>query len=237
MASSASDYRKHIYARYATTQGAPDDDSPRRPFYRQLLGHLPNRDARLFEIGAGAGGFLRFLAEHGFTDVRGVDTSAEQVALAERDGTPVVLGDAMEALRRAPQGAFDVVVALDVVEHFDKGDAFALLGQLYRVLSPGGRCVIHTVNADSPFFGTIRYGDYTHETAFNRGSMTQVLRTHGFSEIACYEDRPIVHGLKSLARAAIWEVARTVATVVLAAETGALGNRILSQNFLTVATK
>lgn len=239
MASTTSDYRKQIYARYASTRGgaAAADERAREPFFRKLLRYLPDPGARVFEVGAGTGGLLRYLMAQGFQDVRGVDGSSEQVARAERDQAPVVLGDAMAALRALPDASVDVVVALDVVEHFDKGEAFAMLGEFHRVLSPGGRCLIHTVNADSPFFGTIRYGDYTHETAFNRTSMTQVLRTHGFQQVDCFEDRPIVHGAKSLARAAIWEVARTVATVVLAAETGALGGRILSQNFLTVAIK
>ena len=233
----ATDYQTQIYERYATSMSSAGDDSGRLPYFRRLAKFLPDPAASVLELGAGSGGFLLHLAQAGFADLRGVDASPEQVAIAQGRGAPVRQGDAMATLCQTENSAYGVVIALDVVEHFSKAEAFALLTEIHRVLTPGGRCVIHTVNADSPFFGTIRYGDFTHETAFNRGSMTQVLHTIGFAEVCCYEDRPIIHGLRSLARATIWALARGVATVVLAAETGTLGGRILTQNFFTVATK
>lgn len=235
------DYRHRIYERYASGLGTETDteEPGRQPYFAMLAKlHLPDRNADVLELGAGSGGFLAFLAARGFSRLTGIDGSPEQVALARKRGAPVALGDVLQTLRAAPDASRDVIVALDVIEHFSKAEAFELLAEACRVLSPGGRCIIHTVNADSPFFGTVRYGDFTHETAFNRNSITQVLRTVGFGEVRCYEDRPIVHGAKSLARAAVWQMARSAASLVLAAETGVLsGDRVLSQNFLTVAVR
>jgi len=232
-------YRRRIYEQYATGLGHSQDQSPRLPYFRKLVSqHLTNRDASIFEIGAGSGAFLSYLREQGFQRLSGVDTSLEQVSLARQRHVDVVHGDVLDVMRQLGDASVDVVVALDVIEHLTKSEVLEVLSEVVRVLVPGGRCIIHTVNSDSPFFGSVRYGDFTHELAFNRNSITQVLRTAGFSSIACFEDRPVVHGAKSLARSLIWSAARSVAVIVQAAETGLLSfDRILTQNFLTVATK
>jgi hypothetical protein len=112
-----------------------------------------------------------------------------------------------------------------------------LADEIVRVLRPGGRWVLHTVNGESPFFGRVRYGDFTHETVFTQKSLGQVTRSAGFSALACFEDKPTVHGWKSAGRALVWQAARAVMQTVLAAETGSVRGMILSQNFVAVATK
>jgi 2-polyprenyl-3-methyl-5-hydroxy-6-metoxy-1,4-benzoquinol methylase len=231
------DYRTRIYARYASTR-EEGSAAGRLPFWRNLLGHLPDKRARVHELGAGAGGLLDYLRTQGFERLTGVDGSAEQVARARAAGVEVELGEAVASLRARPSQSLDVIIAIDLIEHLTKPEVFELLDECLRTLTPGGRLLVHTVNADSPFFGSVRFGDFTHELAFNRSSISQVLRTVGFREVRCFEDRPLVHGVKSAARAVIWELARTAAVVVLAAETGAFDmGRVLSQNFLTVAVR
>ena len=41
-----------------------------------------------------------------------------------------------------------------------------------RALKPGGRWILHTANAESPFYGRVRYGDITHEQAFTQSRST-----------------------------------------------------------------
>lgn len=90
-------------------------------------------------------------------------------------------------------------------------------------------------NGESPFAGRIRYGDFSHEQIFTRVSINQVLKSSGFSEVHCYEDEPVIHGVKSLIRWILWKMIRGVLRLYLVAETGAGGRRcIFSQNFLTV---
>jgi len=181
-----------------------------------------------------------FFAKHaGYTNIRGVDRSPEQVAEARRLGvTGVSQGDLVETVRASMTESLDLVLTFDVIEHFRRDELLALVDQIHRILRPSGRWIAHTVNAESPFFGRIRYGDVTHEQAFTRTSIGQLLLSSGFHTISCYEDAPIVHGLKSAARWIVWEVVRGVMRVCLAAETGSLDrSAILSQNFLIVATK
>ena len=82
----------------------------------------------------------------------------------------------------------------------------------------------------------IRYGDLTHENCFTPKSIRQALRSSGFTEVQCFEDKPIIHGLKSLIRRMFWDVMTIFPRLLLIAETGQPGT-ILSQNFLVVAHK
>ena len=112
-----------------------------------------------------------------------------------------------------------------------------LVDEVCRVLRPGGRWIIHTPNAESPFGMRVRYGDLTHELAFTRTSLAQLLSS-GFSQVSCYEDQPVPHGLKSAVRWALWKVFRTLLRLYVAAETGDSGrDAVFSQNLLCVAFK
>ena len=132
----------------------------------------------------------------------------------------------------------DVIVAFDVIEHFTKDELLPFLDQVQRVLRKGGKWIIHVPNAEGPFGSRMRHWDFTHELGFTRTSMIQMLKSSGFSAVSCFEDTPIVHGLKSLVRWILWKMIRGGLRLYLAAETGA-GERdcIFTQNFLTVAVK
>ncbi len=240
------DYRARLYESYVHgCTGEPAsaqrvDPAAPQPYFERMLRHFPDdRGARILELGCGAGGLVAFLRRRGYANVAGVDTSTEQVELARASGVEGVShADLFDALRALANGCCDVVVAFDVIEHLTKDEALQLATEVGRVLSRDGRWIIHTVNAESPFFGRVRYGDFTHETAFTQRSIRQMLLSAGFPRVVSHEDRPVVHGAKSLGRAVVWQAVRSVLRVVIAAETGDLGrDAILSQNFLTVAQK
>jgi hypothetical protein len=98
--------------------------------------------------------------------------------------------------------------------------------------------IIHAPNGASPFCGHIRYGDFTHELAVTRESMTRLCQVCGFSRISCYEDQPVPHGIKSGIRWLLWKVIRGVLRFYFAVETGAFGSgMIFSQNLFCIAIK
>jgi SAM-dependent methyltransferase len=240
------DYRARVYDRYSSArheQLAPESFGQAKsgaPYLRRLIAqHFPaDRSARVLDLGCGHGTLLHFAQLAGYTNLEGVDRSPEQVEAAHRLGLRNVReGDVMQELRDHPDDSLDVVIAFDLIEHFRRDELLELVDEVRRVLRPGGRWIIHTPNAESPFFGRIRYGDLTHEEAFTRTSIGQLLLSSGFADVKSYEDRPVVHGVKSAMRAAAWRVIRSALAIYLTAESGSAGGALFSQNFLTVATK
>jgi 2-polyprenyl-3-methyl-5-hydroxy-6-metoxy-1,4-benzoquinol methylase len=198
-----------------------------------------DRDAKILDVGCGYGALVHFAREAGYRDVSGVDGARQQVEAAENLGIGGVrLGGVLETLEAAPEGSLDLILALDVVEHFAKDELLLLVDAVHRVLREGGRWIIRVPNGDSPFVGNILYGDLTHELAFTRESIAQLLSASGFSDVRCYEDAPVVHGLRSATRAVLWRVIRAGLRLYTATETGnASRDAVLTRNLLAVARK
>ncbi|GAB4530226.1 MAG: class I SAM-dependent methyltransferase [Anaerolineae bacterium] len=108
---------------------------------RALLGMmdrvLPGRNLKLLDIGCGAGNMIHHLSRYG--QVKGVEIDPRPVAVAHQRGYDVDQGDATQGLAYE-EASFDVVTALDVIEH--NQDDLSILREMYRVLKPGGHAVI-----------------------------------------------------------------------------------------------
>jgi SAM-dependent methyltransferase len=135
-------------------------------YWGDVVRHF-GRDTRLLDVGCGDA----WLGEH-FERYTGVDVSAEAVSAAR--------GRGLEALQVEPdaplpfdEGSFDGVVLKDVLEH--AGDPVALVGEVRRVLRPGGR-----VFASSPDAQRWAWDDYTHRRPFTRKSMRLLFADQGF---------------------------------------------------------
>lgn len=239
-------YRERIYQYYVAAMEknctiTRDSLHSREPYLRRLIRcHFPqDRKARILDLGCGHGTLLHFCRQEGYDQVSGVDRSPQQAAKARELGIEGVQeGDLMTALTSLPDASQDVVIAFDVIEHFSKEELMPLIDEVRRVLRSGGRWIIHVPNGESPFQGRIRYGDFTHENIFTRNSLAQVLLASGFTNVCSFEDKPVVHGLKSLVRRVLWTGIRAALLVYLAAETGSFDRgTILTQNFLTVAMR
>ena len=240
-------YRERIYNGYVTQRDQPlapqtlDGLRPRLPYLRRLVKrHFPKeRDSAILELGCGHGAVLYALQQAGYRNASGVDGSPEPVKAARQLGLQgVKQGDLMSTLAAAEPGSFDVVVAFDVIEHFTKDELIPLVDEVRRVLRPGGRWIIHTPNAEGPFSARMQNWDFTHELAFTRVSLNQLLRSSGFDRVDCFEDRPVPHGLKSVIRALLWHLIRAGLLGYITIETGAFDrNTIFSQNMLAVAYK
>jgi SAM-dependent methyltransferase len=238
-------YRARFYDTYVSGRGgglcptSVAELRPRSAYLKRLIrDHFPaDREATVLDLGCGHGALLHFARQLGYRNLRGVDGSREQVDVAARLGIRgVEHGDLMQVLAAQGDASVDCIVAFDVIEHLFKDELLLFVDEVRRVLVPQGRLIVHTVNGESPFAGRVRYGDLTHELAFTRPSIAQLLSASGFSEVRCYEDRPIPHGLKSAVRWALWRLIRGALRVYLAAESGDSGrDALFSQNFLTVA--
>jgi SAM-dependent methyltransferase len=92
---------------------------------------------RILDVGCGTGTMLTYLAAFG--NAEGVDIDEEAIGFCRDRGLQNVrLGEA--ANLPFDDGSFDLVTALDVVEHLD--DDVAAFREMKRVLRPGGQILV-----------------------------------------------------------------------------------------------
>src|SRR5579872_3313572 len=149
----ADEYRDRIYGRYVHARSIPlvqPDESgfeSRRPYLVAMIRrHFPSdRGAAILDLGCGQGTVMFFAKHAGYTNIRGVDRSPEQVAEARRLGvTGVSQGDLVETVRASVTESLDLVLTFDVIVHFRRDELLALVDQIHRILRPSGRWIAHT---------------------------------------------------------------------------------------------
>jgi len=106
-------------------------------FVEAICRQVTDRRPRILDVGCGTGANLLMLSEYG--DAEGVDISEDALAFCRERGLDKVRLGAGEQLPY-DDGTFDLVTALDVVEHMD--DDLAGLREMRRVLRPGGRVLL-----------------------------------------------------------------------------------------------
>ena len=123
--------------------------------------------------------------------------------------------------------------------HFYKDEVLRFLDACNNALKPGGRLVLQTPNADSPWGMSIRHGDFTHEVGFNPNALTRLLSLTGFQAIESRETGPIPlgHSIKSTIRFFIWQIIRAGLKLWNLAETGSAGSGIFTRVFLIAGKK
>ncbi len=236
-------YRDKFYERYISTHTG---DLYHRPSLADIRGHfvtwesyygrfLPReKRARILDAGCGDGGFVYWLQERGYENAEGIDVSKEQMERAGKLGIRNVrVADVREFLGRE-RGKFDLVFARDLLEHFPKDELLELVEIVRESLGEHGAFVAQTVNAGNLFWGRLRHGDFTHETAFTAQSIKQLLKVAGFREINVYPQRPVVHGAKSFIRYVLWWCIEQCSKLFLRIETGTPGD-IFTQNLIVEA--
>ena len=239
-----SDYRDRIYAAYASRgRQLPSSPDPaavgvRSRYLAQVLaGWLPDdRGASIVDLGCGTGDVLAAFETFGYTALAGVDLSAEQVRVAREIVPQVEQGDLFEYLADRRQ-AFDLITGFDVIEHLRKDEVLPFLEACHRALKAGGRLILQTPNAESPWGSAIRYGDFTHEVCFTPGSLEWLLRLSGLEDVEARETGPRPVGWRSRGRVFLWRLMRLYVALWNLVETGSAGSGIYTRVFLVSAVK
>jgi SAM-dependent methyltransferase len=97
-----------------------------------------NRAIRILDAGCGTGGLLSYLREQGYTNLTGIDGSADAVAFCHERGLNVSLVNLLELPDQPDTDLYDVVVCNDVFCYIAPVDLPLLLTRLARRLRPGG---------------------------------------------------------------------------------------------------
>jgi cyclopropane fatty-acyl-phospholipid synthase-like methyltransferase len=239
------DYRQRLFQHYVTTHFAALREisiaacERHRATFRAYFRHLLPEDkgAKILDVGCGYGPFLYFLQKEGYWNACGVDISPEQVEAARHLGIDHVYCEDLLTFLHAHFNTFGCITAFDVIEHFPKEEVLELLDAIHQALQSGGTFIMQVPNGASPFHGTIQYADFTHEVAFTRESVVQVLSAAGFINLHVYPTGPVVHGVLSAVRWVIWQTIRLLLVLYLAAETGSMREHILTANLIATAQK
>jgi 2-polyprenyl-3-methyl-5-hydroxy-6-metoxy-1,4-benzoquinol methylase len=230
--------RERLYSAYASQHASTGGGEAVALNYRRDIrpALLAPSAGPVLDIGCGQGRLVQLMCADGY-NAEGIDISPEQVAIAHSAGVHQIReGDYRLALKERA-GGLAAVVATDMLEHLAKDEVLDTFDQILMALAPGGVFVARVPNAVSPFGGSIRYGDFTHETWYTERCVRQLSAAAGFTSARARPCTPIAHGLMSTLRAATWKTASGLCKLALAAETGQLRGHIVTQNLTFVARK
>jgi SAM-dependent methyltransferase len=153
-------------------------DPARARVWQAIAQHLSGwiaADAQVLEIGAG---YCDLINNVRAARRVAVDLWPDMVPHAASGVAPMVLDIARDlpALGRA---TFDVVLASNVLEHFDPDTAASVVRDVAGVLRPGGCFLIVQPNFRHAW--RTYFDDYTHRSVFTDTSLPALLRANGFA--------------------------------------------------------
>ncbi|MDO8659004.1 MAG: class I SAM-dependent methyltransferase [Candidatus Parcubacteria bacterium] len=125
---------------------------------------VKNKNAVVLDVGCGDGKFtFQFKQKIGCRKIVGIEGDKQRIIEAKRNGINEIVDFDLEKKWPFPDKSFDVIISNQVIEHIVDLDLF--ISEIYRLLKPGGYCVISTENLASwhnigaLFLG---YQDFSH---------------------------------------------------------------------------
>ncbi|MCS6997629.1 MAG: methyltransferase domain-containing protein [Casimicrobiaceae bacterium] len=158
-------------------------------------GLAPSAPLRILDFGCGPG----FLWDHfKHVGVRwhyvGADFSADSIAQLESKARGAHGFAGAYRVERLPlplpTASFDAAFLVEVVEHLDDAQLAPILGEMHRLLKPGGRLVISTPNSEDlsqsmrlcPECGAI-FHEWQHVRSWEAESLSEYMRRFGFRPV------------------------------------------------------
>lgn len=134
-------------------------------------------DDRVVEIGGGEGYGTRMLSE-ACAEVIGLDVQADVVEYAnKRYGSDRCRFELYDGMRAPHDDAFfDAAVSFQVIEHIQDDDHF--IGEIHRLLKPGGTAYITTPNRDTRLKPGQRPWNRFHIREYSRDNLAELLSRH-----------------------------------------------------------
>lgn len=144
-----------------------------KSFVARIVASLNKSRPKILDIGCGTGANLEMLSEFG--DAQGVDISADALTFCRARGLDQVRQGEAERLPY-DDGKFDLVTALDVVEHLD--DDLGGLKEMRRVLRSDGRALLFV--PAFMFLWGVQDDISNHRRRYTLEEIKDVLRAAGF---------------------------------------------------------
>jgi O-antigen chain-terminating methyltransferase len=152
----------------------------------------------VLDIGCGRGEFLQMMRAAG-VPAKGVELSAESVALCRSAGLDAEVADVFPYLAELPEGALDGIFCSQVVEHLPPDRLPELIRLGARALAPGGVIAIETPNPEClAIFATHFYLDPTHTRPVPHPLLIFYLEEFGVGNLAVRRLSPAKDSMPSL---------------------------------------
>jgi SAM-dependent methyltransferase len=239
------------YGRYYTRwhSDKPEHIQSRKSFYKQMLSEfLPSdKNISVLDVGCGMGFALITLQDMGYSNLEGIDIDEGQVFSCIQKGIRATKVDNSVSFLLDNQASYDLILALDVIEHIPYNQQLEFVKSINEALKPGGKIICTVPNANSGVASRWRYNDWTHHISFTEHSLDFLLFNSGFGEINIFETgyQPFRlsnwRTIKSIfkLRAIFFVLVRLLRRIEMIAELGfAEGKNIpLSLNILATARK
>lgn len=156
---------------------------------------------RVLEAGCGTGYLSKLLAERYGWNMFPVDLGWEGLSYA-RGMDVAQLAQADIAALPFASGSFDLLLSMDVVVHFPRGDEDRPFAEFARVLEPGGTAVIRVSALD---ILRSRHSEFAHERQrFTRNRLVQLAERHRLRVTRCTYANALLMPV-ALAKFRLWE--------------------------------
>ncbi len=152
-------------------------DPARQVVWRVVADHLSRwvaTDAHVLEVGAA---YCDWINSVRAARRVAVDIWPEFQRFAG-SGVDAMILDASADLRTLGEGRFDVVLASNVLEHFEPDTAAAVVGDVAAILRPRGRFIV--IQPNFKYAYRQYFDDYTHRSVFTDTSLANLMRSRGF---------------------------------------------------------
>jgi 2-polyprenyl-3-methyl-5-hydroxy-6-metoxy-1,4-benzoquinol methylase len=141
--------------------------------------------AKVLDLGAGRGFFLRALRERGIAGL-GVENYPRSIAAGEKFGVEYIKADIFEFLRsnesRKIVRQCDGVYCCHVIEHLEPAEVFELFRRVKENCAPNVRCRFITNNpADIDVLGYNFWMDLTHRRLYPSKLLIAMANSQGFT--------------------------------------------------------
>ena len=193
------------YAEWKQWDGAfaPTDREAR--YFAAELREIPLRDRRVLEIGFGNGSFLAWAKGEG-ARVAGIEINPEMREAARAHGFETFEIPLTELA--ALDARYDVVVAFDVLEHWDAGELVGNFRAIRALLADGGLFVSRFPNGQSPFGRVFQHGDFSHKSILSTYKIEYLAGVAGFEIVRIDNPCRVPSRPGPLASARHWWMAR-----------------------------
>jgi O-antigen chain-terminating methyltransferase len=153
------------------------------PFLDKAKAAPGERAFSLLDIGCGRGEWLELLRQHGFS-ARGIDFNRFMVEECRARELDVQQADALDYLGSIPDSSLGAITAFHVVEHLPLPKLICLLGEMIRVLQPGGVVILETPNPDNILVGARNfYFDPSHRNPIPSETLRFLVEARGLCQV------------------------------------------------------